>query len=63
MSLRMGTFSLEPSLLSNGIEIGAEIKSITLKNINITIFGNLIFLSSSEGSYESAHVHTLTALR
>ena len=46
--------------------MGAEI-NLTLKNRNITIFSNLIFLLSSEGSYESAHGHilvrTLTALK
>ena len=31
MSLRMGTFSLESSLLQKGIEMGAEIKSNTEK--------------------------------
>ena len=46
--------------------MGAE-RNLTLKNRNITIFSNLIFLSSSEGSYESAQGHilvrTLTALK
>ena len=40
---------------------------LTGENRIITIFSNLIFLSSSEGSYESAHGHilarTLTALK
>ena len=38
--------------------MGSEIKSNTEKK-NITIFSNLIFLSGSEGSYESAHEHVL----
>ena len=38
--------------------MGAEIKSNT-ENRNISIFRNLIFLLSSECSYESAHGHIL----